>query len=497
MSAREMLKMCQKLCRRGVEMYRTHMREQIKLDVPFGVELDIENRWVKLAAIMPWDKIDELYAKNFKGASGQIAKDSRLAFGALYIQQRLAITDEETVAQISENPAMQYFCGFDIYTIQKPFDASLMVHFRKRITPEMLKEISEEAFAKQARKVIEADEKTKKDNDDNDNPPKGTLIIDATCCPSDIRYPTDVGLLNQARELTEQAIDILHKMYAGKGMIKPRTYRKVARRAYLSYVKKRRHTKMELRFVMRKLLQCVRRNLESITKQVGMGANLESVGNELYQKLQVVSELYIQQKEMFDAQINTVSNRIVSISQPHLRPIVRGKVGKSVEFGAKVATANIGGFTFIIHLDYDNFSEGKYLKASVEEYKRMFGFYPAVVLGDKAYSTNENRNYCKSKSIRLSGLRRGRKTEEIKKEEQKQIYQDSCNRNAIEGSYGVVKRKYGLDLIMTKLYETTLTAISMGFFVKNMERVLRLFVLRLSMILTYYGIRPLSFFPIQ
>jgi hypothetical protein len=478
-------------------MYRRKMAGQTKLGIPFGVELEAENRWVKLASLMPWEKIDELYAKNFHGTKGQESKSSRLAFGALYIQNRLAITDEETVEQIRETPSMQYFCGYEAYTTEKPFDSSLMVHFRKRITAEMMKEISEEAFAAEARKAIEK-ERHGDDDDGNDDEgsdggrPKGTLLLDATCCPSDIHYPTDIGLLNHARELTEVMIDKLHEQLVGLGVIKARTYREVARAAFLCFSKKRKHTYGELRFAIRQQLQYVRRNLDSIVKQVEQGASLTYLGKELHRKLLIVAEVYRQQKMMFEEDTHKIEGRIVSISQPHLRPIVRGKTNAPVEFGAKVATTHIGGFSFIIQMGYENFSEAKYLEKSAEEYKRIFGFYPKVVIGDRAYPTNENRAYCKSKGIRLSCPRRGRKSEEAKEAERKQIYQDGCKRNAIEGDYGTGKRKYGLGLIMTKLYHTTLTSISFGFFVKNMERVLRLLVLRffkkMDFIGNFYGL---------
>jgi hypothetical protein len=119
----------------------------------------------------------------------------------------------------------------------------------------------------------------------------------------------------------------------------------------------------------------------------------------------------------------------------------------------------------------DNFQEAKYLIESAEEYKRIFGFYPEAIIGDRAYGTRENRNYCKSKGIRLSGPGLGRKSDEVKAAERKQNYQDGCVRNAVEGDYGTGKRKYGLDRIMAKLDDTTFTAISFGFFVKNMERL--------------------------
>ena len=505
-------------------MYRWTIPGQFRLDIPFGVELSTENRWVKLAGIMPWEAIEERYSTNFAGVNGQVAKSGRLAFAALYIQGRLDLTDEETVNQIQENPSMQYFCGFESYTTEKPFDTSLLVYFRKRLTPEIMQEIAKAAFAAEAKKAIDKERSGKdggggpgtgesgcgetsksakgnpkgivsKDTIENERSDKdcdggagtgdsgygettksaegtrGTMLLDATCCPSDIHYPTDIGLLNHARELTEQIIDELHEQLAKPGYEKPRTYRIVARKAYLGYAKKRKHTKEQLRKAIRQQLQFVRRNLDTIDSQVGQGAKLEDISNDLQKKHRVITELYHQQKEMHDKDTHTVEDRIVSISQPHLRPIVRGKTNAPVEFGAKVTTAHIGGFSFIIHMSYDNFSEAKYLEAAAEEYKGIFGFYPEKIIGDKAYGTRENRDYCKSKGIRLSGPRLGRKTDEAKEEERKQIHQDGRKRNAIEGGYGTAKRKYGLGLIMAKLAETAKTEIAFGFFVKNMERL--------------------------
>lgn len=463
-------------------MYRRTIPGQYKLDIPFGVELSTENRWVQIARIMPWEKIEDLYSTNFEGINGQVSKPSRLAFAALYIQRYLKITDDETVNQIRENPSMQYFCGFENYTTEKPFDSSLMVHFRKRIKAEMMKEITKEAFAAEAKKAIE---KECSDDDDEasgasgsenggepgETKPKGTMLLDATCCPSDIHYPTDIRLLNHARELTEQIIDELHEQLLPQGFEKPRTYRNVARDAYLGFAKKRKYTQSQLRASIRQQLQYIRRNLESISTQIENGASMADIRGDLQKKLQTIKELYRQQKFMFENRTHKVEDRIVSISQPYLRPIVRGKANAPVEFGAKVATARIGGFTFVIHLDYENFSEAKYLEESAEEYNRIFGFYPAVIIGDRLYGTRENRNYCKSKGIRLSGPKLGRKTTEIKEAERERNYRDSCKRNAIEGDYGTGKRRYGLDKIMAKLDDTTFTSISFGFFVKNMERM--------------------------
>jgi len=464
-------------------MYRRVVPGQQRLYVPFDVELRADNRWVQLAAIMPWEMIDKLYSANFGEARGQVAKPSRLVFGALYVQWRLGLTDAETVEQIRENPSIQYFCGFDSYTTEKPFDPSLMVHFRKRITADMMKEITEEAFAAEAKKAIESEAdddidgganggaagSAADDGADGSRPNKGTMLLDATCYPADIKYPTDIGLLNHARELTEKTIDELHEQLKQPGVEKPRTYRRVARKDYLQFAKKRKPAQQQIRNAIRQQLQYVRRNLDTIKAQTEQGAKLEDISEDLEKKLPTISKLYTQQKQMYDERTHRVEDRIVSISQPWLRPIVRGKAGAPVEFGTKVATAHIGGFSFIVHMDYENFPEAQYLEKSAEEYRRVFGFYPKAIIGDRIYSNRSNRDFCKSKGIRLSGPGLGRRSDEAKKSELELIYSDCCKRNAIEGNYGTQKRKYDMDRIMAKLHDTTFTAISVGNFVKNAE----------------------------
>ena len=114
-------------------MYRHEDYDQLKMEMPFGVTLREDNRWVILSKKFPWKDIDREYQKHFKSSEGQATILSRLAFGALYIQAEEGYTDEQTRRNIQENPYLQYFYGFECYTIDSPFDASMMTHFRKRI----------------------------------------------------------------------------------------------------------------------------------------------------------------------------------------------------------------------------------------------------------------------------------------------------------------------------------------------------------------------------
>ena len=127
-------------------MYRQHHNGQRSIEqfhILFGGTLDPGNRWGIFSSLMPWEELEETYAPQFSPTTGAPAKPVRLAFGALFIKQRLGLTDEETVEQIRENAYMQYFLGFACYSSKAPFDPFMMVHFRKRFSQEDLNQPAE------------------------------------------------------------------------------------------------------------------------------------------------------------------------------------------------------------------------------------------------------------------------------------------------------------------------------------------------------------------
>ena len=168
--------------------------------LPFSGQLKANNRWVKLAQLIPQHEIEDTYSKNFShDGQGAPTKSVRIALGALIIKERLGTSDDETVEQITENPYLQYFIGLPECQSEAPFDSSMFVHFRKRFDSETLVKINE-MIVQFALKKKSAAPKSKDNDDTPDKSNKGKLIIDATCVPSDIIYPTDLNLLNKARE---------------------------------------------------------------------------------------------------------------------------------------------------------------------------------------------------------------------------------------------------------------------------------------------------------
>ena len=468
-------------------MYRCVAPGQLSFEefyLPFSGTLSEDNRWVKLAKWMPWEAFEEEYASQFSQDTGAPAKSFRMALGALIIKERLGTSDRETVEQIRENPYLQYFLGLSEYTNKAPFDASMMVHFRQRLSLEFIGRVNEtvveqlfEQGAAGAAELTSGGMEGEAENDDEAPPPstsnRGQLSLDASCAPADIRYPTDLGLLNQAREQTEQVVDVLYGQLKHQLGRKPRTYRQQARRDYLQVAKKRRVTSKQRRKAIRKQLGYVGRNLGHIDALLEAGASLSQLSPRLYRTLLVVSEVYRQQQLMYQTKSRRVDDRIVSLSQPHVRPIVRGKVRTPVEFGAKFSASCVEGCVFLDHLSWDNFNESGDLIAQVETYKTRFGCYPESVHVDKIYRTRANRAWCRERGIRLSGPPLGRPPLEGQTEARKQARDDEKVRNAIEGKFGQGKRRFSLARIMAKLAHTAETTIAIAFLVMNLELLLR------------------------
>ena len=192
--------------------------------------------------------------------------------------------------------------------------------------------------------------------------------------------------------------------------------------------------------------------------------------------LLIISALFRQQEYMHENRIHRIDGRIVSISQPHVRPIVRGKAGGPVEFGAKLSLSLVEGYARIEHFAWDNFNEGLLLSEHLDSYYQRHGYYPESIHVDKIYRNRANRQLCKELDIRMSGPLLGRpsKEEKVNKSKRKQRQQDLRDRVIIEGKFGESKRRYGLNRIMVKLPDTSETVAGIITITMNLEKRLRI-----------------------
>ena len=299
--------------------------------------------------------------------------------------------------------------------------------------------------------------------DDAGSPASSAITL--PCSPSNIRFPQDFSLLNEAREKTDAMIDRLHRLLRAKGERHPRTYRETLHKAFLAMAKAKRRPANRMRMLVRKLLCALERNLGFIDGFLARGGSLGAAQG---RQLETIRELHRQQKEMYDSRTRRTDHRIVSIAQPHLRPIVRGKAKAPVEFGAKYdVSVDEKGHARLEKIGFEAYNECGVFKDAVERYRARTGHYPARALVDKIYRTRENRRFCREHGIRMSGRGPGRPAR-ADAETRRQEARDETDRIEVERFFSREKRTCGAALVVTRLKETTLASIALSIFVANL-----------------------------
>lgn len=475
-------------------------------ETPFDQKLTQDNRWVRMAHAIPWDRLVTYYDGLFPAKEGRPPISGRVILGAVIIKHLGDLSDRETIAQIQENMFMQYFLGYSSFTNEAPFSDTLFVEIRKRLSLELLGKINE-AIAVYCMEVLEQkknDQEQPGDKDtepdmikDNvaDNPVKeqdakettdeeatcreqtlpdeeqsteeknaGRLIVDATVAPQNITYPTDLKLLDAARRKSEEIID---KIYDPSlhGKPKVRTYREIARKNFLNAAKKKRKTARQIYKVNGQQLRFLKRNLAHIENLL-KSYDTFPLSHKEQKYLMVLHTVYEQQEQMHRTRSKRIDYRIVNIHQPHVRPIVRGKDSAKTEFGSKIQMSLTGGFVFIDHLSWEAYNEGGYLLDSIEKYKVRFGHYPAEVLADQIYCNRQNRKELKLLGIKLKSKPLGRPSAQAVHN-----HISPGERNPIEGKFGQAKTAYGLNKIRAKLSDTSTSWVAAIALVLNLVKL--------------------------
>lgn len=456
-------------------------------------ELDKSNRWVKLGDLMPWGELEKAYNSKLDNKSkGAGNKPARMVIGALIVKHKLNLSDEETIEMIKENPYMQYLCGLSEFTDTPLFDPSLFVEIRKRIDINDINAMTTSLKAQEER--LKSNDVQQVGSPKDDTPPtaqvesadegndgaefvdsegrkhKGILKIDATCANAEVRYPVDVDIIHDGCKVVDRYINRISDALG----LKAKTCYKDARRFYTELVKRKKKGGRLVRLTKRALLDYLQKDLRRLSEIFAAHRGSKALLFPYEQRiLRATFDMYHQQLTMLEDNLRTVADRIVSIFQPHIRPIVRGKAKAKVEFGAKIGASIVDGYTFIDHHSWDAYNESSDLKLQVELYKERFGYLPATIHADKIYMSKANRKIIKELGIKNYSKPLGRPPKTVDPELSKKQVLSIGERNEIECTFGTGKRIYRADNIRAKLPETANCWTAMCYFVKNVMKFLR------------------------
>ena len=260
-------------------MYKTAKEQQLTFDgfnQSCGMKLNPKDEYVILADMIDWAAVEAEYSALFKSRRGRPAASARMALGSLIIQKRANLSDRRLVREIARNVSYQYFLGLQSFQRTSPVKHGVLPEFRKRLGKDFLVKVNE-IFLKRANSTPAHAGDKPESPAANGN--MGTMILDATCSPSNIRFPQDFSLLNEARVKLDAMIDRLHDPASGKR--RPRTYRKVLRKRYLAHAKSRKRTAKQTRSIVRVMLCAVKRNMAFVDGFLEKGGFLEDRDEEV------------------------------------------------------------------------------------------------------------------------------------------------------------------------------------------------------------------------
>ena len=363
----------------------------------------------------------------------------------LILKHYTGLSDEMLIDRLNTDWCMQYFCGVQL-NARCIKDKNLVSWWRCYIARHL--------DIKELQSVVISNWKPYMEQ-------THVTMMDATVYESNIRYPTDVKLI-------WESIEKVHQIHLQKRKLlklrRSRSNYQKHKKNYLGYQRNRRKSRRKNKKLRKQLLKYLHRLLKGLQNmQSGYQFKLSNKETKLINN---VNTIYSQQHELLYGNRENVKHRIVSLHKPYVRPIVRGKEVKPVEFGAKVHKVQVGGLSFIEHLSYENFNEGTRLKQAVAFHQKHFGKCSQLA-ADAIYATNENRRYCHSLEIATSFIPKGKQG---KLQEQKSAMRSALSTvraTVLEGSFGNEKNHYLLNKVKAKTEATEIAWIFFGMLTAN------------------------------
>lgn len=422
-------------------------------------ELNQNHELIKLEKELPWDILCEIPAKYYSHNMGRPTKPSRSKVALMILKHLYQLSDQELVKELGCNLYYQYFCDLPPKKAQNFIDPSLLTKFRKTIGVEGIKEIEEIV-----NRVIEVMGRRGKRG-----PKKNHLIIDTTIIPSPIEYPTDVKLLEKCRRKCVEILDKAKKYGVSKFF---RTYKRVAKAAVDIYQKMGRHEIKIRRRMQKKLLLWVNRNVKQVEESREILKEKTESRNKIVnfmektaKVLTIVKNILLQQRKIYSG--TSIKNRIVSLWNDKIRPMIRGKYPVSVEFGPKALLVKKDKFLYLADMYYDNVNDTQLLKPSLDYYKKRWEKPPDSLAADRGFFSKNNLKLAEEEKIKQIGIqRKGKSNNKFKPVWERKLYRLRCS---IEAKISLGKRKFGLDRIGYRIEGGEEMWIRLGLMAMNLK----------------------------
>lgn len=400
---------------------------------------------------IPWDNLCQVFQKRLRRKSQQGRKsffNMQGKIALMFLKQYIGDSDSKIIDRLNTDYSLQFFCGIYLRPEDQIKDKKLISQIRCELAQALSLDEIQIELMKHWKPFL---------NDLHIG------LVDATCYESQLRFPTDVKLLWECCEWTYGQMKKICKQ--SKQRI-PRSKFKEQQDKFLSYQKKRKKTYQQAKIRKRALLYLLNKLLYQIQQVYQTASTHKLIMPPAYtNRIQTIQTILSQQQEHFETG-EAIKDRIVSIAKNYLRPIVRGKETKIVEFGAKVNCVQIDGINFIEHLSFDAFNEGTHLEQSIFLVRKLTGKCTHIG-ADQIYATNKNRTYCAHQNIKTNFVPKGKPGPLENQRHQMQSILSKERATRLEGSFGTEKDHYGLSKIKAKTAQNEILCIFFGIHTAN------------------------------
>jgi transposase, IS5 family len=386
----------------------------------------------ELYQAIPFDELLKHFPKPKRAISGKGCKpwfDVKGGIALQILKSYYRCSDAILVEQINGNWQMQMFCGIQLRHGEQVKDKDIVGRWRTYLGQYLDMDKLQISCVQHWKAYMEHTH---------------TGFTDATVFESYIEYPTDAKLL------WKSCCDVFAMIKESRKRAKLRDTRinhEKRKTQWLSFAKRRKKSKRQNKKICKALLKYVDRLIKQLndlreTHTVILSASQTN-------RLKTIDKVKEQQWKLYFGKEAKVPDRIVSLHKPYVRPIIRGKEVKPVEFGAKVNMLQVDGISFIEHFSYDNFNEGTRLQSTVHLQERYFGACHQMG-ADAIYATNDNRRYCTENKIATSFVAKGTQGKNKEQKSQMRSILGKVRSTILEGSFGNEKNHYQMNKIKAK-----------------------------------------------
>ena len=401
----------------------------------------------KLYQSIPFKELAKLVPPSKGRLSGRGCKSWLTVEGGIALliaKHYLQLSDAMLIERVNTDWALQLFCSIQLKPHERIKDDDLPGRWRSYLGRYLDIDKWQLCLAKEWKADME-------------NTHVG--LTDATCYESYITYPTDAKLI------WKSCTEVFNEVNAMRKKLKLRRSRAnhdKHKKDYLSYSKLKKKTKRKNKKLCRSLLKY----LDRLLVQRNNLQTKHQVATYTSTRLETIEKIKQQQWSIYFGKESKILNRIVSLHKPYIRPIVRGKETKPVEFGAKMNKLQVDGISFIEYLSFDAFNEGTRYTSAIHMQKRYFGKCSQMG-ADAIYATNSNRRYSTENNIATSFVAKGKQGKNEEQKSQMRTILGKARSTTLEGSFGNEKNHYLLNKIKARTKLTEIAWIFFGMLTSN------------------------------